>query len=192
MEAVLFYSFAGISVVGGVLMTTRKNPVYSAVYLVLTLVAVAGLFILLNAQFLAAIQVAVYAGAIVVLFLFVIMLLNLKGADLIEARPPGLTSVAGLAVLVLLVEMVLVGGLGRLTGPLGEFTPQRLEAVGNTQAIGQALFSKFLLPFEVISLVLLVAMVGAVVLDSHRRAAEAGAEGASSTPQQAVAEGPAA
>lgn len=173
MGAFLFYAFAGIAVAAAVFMVTQKNPVYSAIYLVLTLAAVAGLFILLNAQFLAAIQVAVYAGAIVVLFLFVIMLLNLRGADLIEVRPPGLTAVGGLAVLILLGELALVAGVGRLTGKLGEFPPERLEAVGNTQAIGRALFTKFVLPFEIVSLLLLAAIVGAVALDRRRREAEA-------------------
>jgi len=143
----------------GLMVVLSKNPVNSVLYLVLTFFAIAGHYVLLNAQFLAAVHIIVYAGAIMVLFLFVIMLMNLNK----ETEPHKnvwLKLSAGVASGLLLV--VLVGSLkgAETIIPLNEFNPN----VGLIENLGKTLFSDFLLPFEISSILLLAAMVGAVML----------------------------
>lgn len=143
----------------GLMVVLSKNPVNSVLYLVLTFFAIAGHYVLLNAQFLAAVHIIVYAGAIMVLFLFVIMLLNLNK----ETEPQKniwLKLSAGVASGLLLV--VLVGSLKGAESiiPLNEFNPN----IGLIENLGKTLFSDFLLPFEISSVLLLAAMVGAVML----------------------------
>jgi NADH-quinone oxidoreductase subunit J len=160
MHDVPFYFFAFVTLLCGFLVVANpfsRNPVTSAMFLVLTIVSLAGLFVLLHAFFLAAVQVLVYAGAVMVLFLFVIMLLDLKE----EARrtinrfglTTGVISVGALAVLV--IYAIATTG----SGPSG--APQ---AEGATPALGQMLFRQYLLPFEIVSVLLLVAMVGVILL----------------------------
>ena len=160
MRELLFYFFAALAVVSGILVITRRNPLAAALYLVLAFFALAGIYVLLDAFFLAAVQVAVYAGAIMVLFLFVIMLLNLGPDDL----PPIMTRKVRwvyAAASALLVLVFLALDLGRrlpapAAGPAGE-----------VEAIGERLFGAYLLPFEITAILLLVAIVGSVVL-AHR------------------------
>jgi NADH-quinone oxidoreductase subunit J len=156
----LFYLFAFVTLLCGLLVVANpfsRNPVTSAMFLVLTIVSLAGLFVLLHAFFLAAVQVLVYAGAVMVLFLFVIMLLDLKEEARRKINRFGLTtgviSVGALAVLV--VSAIATTG----TGPAG--APQ---AEGATSALGQMLFQQYLLPFEIVSVLLLVAIVGVILL----------------------------
>ncbi len=171
LEAVFFWVFAVVSVVAGVLVITRRNPVTSALWLVVVMFCLAGLFLLLHGFFLAAAQVIVYAGAIMVLFLFVIMLLNLDDADLGGARPTfvkGL-SVAAAGVLVLLVVAALLQGRA---APVAQApaaaaqaaTAPAAPAFGDPESLAQLLFTDYLIPFEIASVLLLAAMVGAVVL----------------------------
>jgi NADH-quinone oxidoreductase subunit J len=157
MQDILFYIFAGLTLGFGILILASRNPVTSAMFLVLTLVALAGLFVLLHAFFLAAVQVLVYAGAVMVLFLFVIMLLDLKAEERRRIRTFGLVGAA-----------VCVGALGwvffnclRYSPPGGSGSPT-LE--GGTMPLGRLLFSQYVLPFEIVSVLLLVAMVGVVLL----------------------------
>lgn len=161
MMDALFYVFAALTLVFACLVVVNPgNPVNSAMFLVLTLVCVAGLFVLLHAFFIAAIQILVYAGAVMVLFLFVIMLLDLKA----EARRTfskvrvvfGLIAVAGLSGSLLWV-------LSRT--PKMSLGVARLE--GSPATLGQLLFVDYLLPFEVVSLILLVAMVGVILLSKR-------------------------
>jgi NADH-quinone oxidoreductase subunit J len=156
----VFWVFAGVAVVSAFLCITRRNPVASALWLILTLFCLAGIFVLLDAQFIAALQVLVYAGAIMVLFLFVIMLLNLQ-AEPREQQRRGVRRAALIGGGVLAVELFVL--LRRL--PTGD-TPDRSppEGFGTVQALSERLFTDFLLPFEITSILLLVAMVGAVVL----------------------------
>ena len=164
MEEILFYVFATMTVLSAVLVVAHRHPVYSAVFLIQTLFAVAGLFLLLNAQFIAAIQVLVYAGAIMVLFLFVVMLLNLGRVPRVSLRLLGLKIAAGAAVVALLYVVIITvrhGDVGRVTD---EVSPGVIREVGHTELIGQLLFTEFLFPFEVVSVLLLAAMVGVVVL----------------------------
>ncbi len=163
MQDALFYFFAALTLLCGLLVVANpfsRNPVTSAMFLVLTLISLAGLFVLLHAFFLAAVQVLVYAGAVMVLFLFVIMLLDLKE----EARRKfktfgvvtGLASVGALAALAL--KTVWTSGIGR------GLTPQTDGATGT---LGRLLFTEYLLPFEIVSLLLLVAMVGVILLSKR-------------------------
>jgi NADH-quinone oxidoreductase subunit J len=160
LHDIFFYVFAALTLACAFLVVANpfsRNPVTSAMFLVLTIVSLAGLFVLLHAFFLAAVQVLVYAGAVMVLFLFVIMLLNLKE----EARrrfkmfsvAAGVVSVGALAA----VAGKTIWGSGVGQG----LTPQ---AEGSTGALGKMLFSQYLLPFEIVSVLLLVAMVGAILL----------------------------
>jgi NADH-quinone oxidoreductase subunit J len=165
MTPILFAVF-GLTVLGCALMVIlHRNPVTSALFLVLAFCGLAGLYILLQAEFLAMVQVIVYAGAIMVLFLFVIMYLNLK-RDREDGVPFVLRRGVGWAVgLLLLGESALLLARRWAPGPVDATAP---PAVGNTAAIGQILYSRYLFPFEVTSILLLVAMVGAVLIGRGR------------------------
>ena len=162
MEAVLFYLFAVLAVLSGFLVVANpfsRNPVTSAMFLVLTIVWLAGLFVLLHAFFLAAVQILVYAGAVMVLFIFVIMLLDLKEEERRKIRRTSL----GLALVVVVALLALVISTVTEAAP-GKGMVPTLE--GDTKVLGAALFGQpqYLLPFEVMSVLLLVAMVGVILL----------------------------
>jgi NADH-quinone oxidoreductase subunit J len=157
---IIFYLFAALTLLCGFLVVANpfsRNPVTSAMFLVLTIVCMAGLFILLHAFFLAAVQILVYAGAVMVLFLFVIMLLDLKEEQRRKINRFGLVagvvSVGALAALAL--KTIWTSGIGSGLQPQFE---------GGTAALGTALFTQYLLPFEIVSALLLVAMVGVILL----------------------------
>lgn len=164
--AIVFYVVAAVTVAGGIGVIAFRSPVHSALSLLGTFFMVAILFVLQHAEFLAAVQVLVYAGGIVVLYLFVIMLVRVK-----ELRPEDafLSGVAPLAVLagVLVGALVAIGILlGSMAAGPGDAAAVRSvggELLGNTEAVGWELYSRYLVPFEVVSLVLLVAMIGAIV-----------------------------
>ena len=157
MEQILFVLFGAISVGGAIMVVTRRHPMASALYLILTLFAVAALFALRQAHFLAAIQVIVYAGAVVVLFIFVIMLINVPDNRLPVERLTGLrflgVTVAGL----LILESALVARRFVIPG-----TPATDS--GSVEAVGRALFTDYLLAFELTSVLLLAAVIGAIAL----------------------------
>jgi len=161
MENYLFYSFGGLAVLTALLMVTRRNPVMSALNLVGCLFCIAALFVVLGAHFVGAAQILVYAGAIMVLFLFVIMLLDLK--DYTEHLPGAnvLQKVVGVIIalnlLVLVARKVASSGIVS-GGPIAE------HSYGTTEAVAKVLFTTYLLPFELAGLLLLVAIVGAVVI----------------------------
>jgi len=161
---IIFWAFAGLAVLSGLACITRRSPVASALWLVVTLFAVAALFVLLDAQFIAVLQVLVYAGAIMVLFLFVIMLLNLGRAGPTDLKGPlGLgvgVFLAGLLLMQLLVlrQATLAPG-GPVRPPLGQ---------GMIPSVARPLFTVYLVPFEITSILLLAAIVGAVVLAKRK------------------------
>jgi len=160
MQAILFYVFAFITLACGFLVIANpfsRNPVTSAMFLVLTIASLAGLFVLLHAFFLAAVQVLVYAGAVMVLFLFVIMLLDLKEE---ERRHIKVSSV--LAGLVSVGAILIIFGVSLADGPL--FAQATPSLSGDTKSLGKLLFTGYLLPFEIVSVLLLVAIVGVVLL----------------------------
>jgi len=168
MSEFFFLMFLIMAAMASVLVIASRNPVASLMFLVLTLFSLAGLFVLLDAHFLAAVQVIVYAGAIMVLFLFVIMLLNLgndRTSDVRGLAGQGTALVAGAALFAGLATIVGRGGLTDMAGGMGSETVQAvLESRGAMGAIADPLFRSYMVPFEVTSLLLLVAVVGAVVL----------------------------
>ncbi|OFV85887.1 MAG: NADH-ubiquinone/plastoquinone oxidoreductase subunit 6 [Acidobacteria bacterium RIFCSPHIGHO2_02_FULL_67_57] len=161
----VFYALAGVAVVSALLVITRRNPVHSAIWLIITLLSVALLYLQLQAEFIAAVQIILYIGGIMVLFLFVIMLVNLDVA-LRQEQFNRQWGVAGLAALLLAAELAGVIYLGRGTAALPQAPPGALQP--NTELIGSALYQAYMLPFEIASLLLLVAMVGAVVMARRR------------------------
>jgi NADH-quinone oxidoreductase subunit J len=157
---ILFYVFAFLTLVFGFLVVLNpfsSNPITSAMFLVLTIASLAGLFVLLHAFFLAAVQVLVYAGAVMVLFLFVIMLLDLPSEERRGIKKSGI--VLGLISVGAIIAVTLQS---LLHSPLNPEPAPVLE--GGTIALGKLLFTQYVLPFEIISVLLLVAMVGAILL----------------------------
>ena len=175
---ILFYIFALAAVVGGSTVLWVRNPVYCALSLVGTFSALGVIYVMLNAEFIATVQVLVYAGAIMVLFLFVIMLLSLKAETQFPFRFR-LPQIAGMAVSVALFAQMagLFFSPAAQMGPLGEYTTERLNHEGSVETVGRLLFTDYLLPFEVISVLLLVSVIGAVVLAKRRTNATAIKEG---------------
>jgi NADH-quinone oxidoreductase subunit J len=167
MTPILFAGFGALFVASSLLVILHKNPVSSALYLVLAFCSLAGLYLVLQAEFIGMVQIVVYAGAIMVLFLFVIMYLNLQRD--VESGPQTLVRrVIGLGVgLLLVIEGVLLLRRHAASGPSDLTSPT--AGMGNTQALGQVLYSRYLFPFEITSIVLLVAMVGAVVIAKGRQ-----------------------
>lgn len=163
-EQILFFIFGLIALVGAVSVISFRHPIYSALSLIVTFFAQAGLFVLLGAHFVAAAQVIVYAGAIMVLFLFVIMLLNLGRRDR-EGTPSG-AKLKGIAIvlgILFAAEGIYIAVSARSDTAVAPATALTTEAV-TTYDIGDLLFSKYLLPFEVTSLILLAALIGVIVL----------------------------
>ncbi len=166
MEAFLFYLTACVAIVSALFVTKCRNPVNSALNLVTTFICLAVLYVMLEAPFMAAIQIMVYAGAIMVLIIFVIMLLNLGLATksrYTHALPAG----GVLAVLMLLVSYAFLR-TGEPTATGGPVTSEMINQYGHTELIGKAMFVDFLLPFEIASILLLVAIVGAVILSKRK------------------------
>ncbi|HTP80477.1 MAG TPA: NADH-quinone oxidoreductase subunit J [Bacteroidota bacterium] len=161
-ESIAFYLLGTVSVVSALLVVTRRNPVISVLCLILNFFCLAGLYLTLHAQFIAVIQIIVYAGAIMVLFLFVIMLLNLGDERrLVEGMNIKKTAAAGLT-LGLLAEIVYI-----LAGfAAGRSVTMSVQAanIGTVENIGSQLYTRFLFPFEITSLLLTAAIVGAIVL----------------------------
>jgi len=168
-QMVVFLAFAFIAVVSGIGVIFSRNAVYSALLLIGNFFCLAVFYILLNAQFLAAVQVTVYAGAIMVLFVFVIMLLSPTGEQslLRSMRWQGLVAIPLVVVFIGQVGFAVVAG--SMSTAQGPYTLDRINDVGGSvQAVGRVLFTDYLLPFEVTSLLLVVALVGAVVLGKRR------------------------
>ena len=162
MDSVIFFYFASVIVFTAALVVAVRNPIYSALALLVMFFHVAGLYITLHAEFLAAIQIIVYAGAILVLYLFVVMLLNLKR----EERYHHQGKLGLFLALTLLAETILLA-ISRGIVDFRSAIPAKAEAgtvVGNTESIGEVLYSTYLFPFEIASLILLVAMIGAIIL----------------------------
>ena len=177
MDTFVFYIAGVISVVAAALVVTRRNPIYSAIYLVLFFTMISLQFLVLRAPFLAVVQVLVYAGAIMVLFLFVIMLLNLTPEELKEAVPRSRKLLAGGLALVLFVLLVAairqsptVQNAPNLAAPIvpTEAAPT-LGQAGEVAAIGESLFTTHTLAFEVTSVLILIAILGAIYLTKKRR-----------------------
>jgi NADH-quinone oxidoreductase subunit J len=161
----LFYLFGAVAVIASLLVISQRNPIYSVMLLIVSFGALSGLYVLLEAPFVAVIQIIVYAGAIMVLFLFVVMLLNAPHEEtelderLHAFRRQGALRLGGVLAIALAVE--LTWALTKAGGETGAFP---VAAVSSVRAIGRELFTTYAFPFEVTSVLILVAMVGAVVL----------------------------
>jgi NADH-quinone oxidoreductase subunit J len=172
IQALAFYLFAGVAVAAGIMVIASRNPVHSVLFLILAFFNSAGLFVLMGAEFLAMILVVVYVGAVAVLFLFVVMMLDINFTALrhgiLQYLPVG-----ALIGIVLLVELVLVGGSWVITpeaaaGMATAATPP-VNEISNTHALGRLLYTRYVYLFQAAGLVLLVAMLGAIVLTLRQR-----------------------
>ncbi len=172
-DLVFFYVIAAISVLSALGVVATNNPVHSGVFLVICFLNVAGIFVMLGAEFLAVTQVIVYTGAILVLVLFVLMLIDPDDLPEFHTARPVQRYVGFLLGVVLLLEIGAAIITWRQFGPEGAATPENIALVGgNTQALGRLLYSDYLLAFEVISLVLIVGIIGAIVLALPERLGE--------------------
>ena len=170
IAALFFYLFAGVCVASAVMVIVSRNPVHSVLYLILAFVNASGLFVLLGAEFLAMILIVVYVGAVAVLFLFVIMMLDVDFAELregfLEYMPIGLV-VGG----VFLFELLLTVGFWVINPATTKSITSAIPAnVSNTEALGLVLYTKYLHYFQLSGMVLLVAMIGAIVLTLRHKA----------------------
>ena len=171
VQALAFYLFAGILVLSALMVITARNPVHSVLFLILAFFNSAGLFVLLGAEFVAMIMVIVYVGAVAVLFLFVVMMLDISFADLrkgaMQYVPIGL-AIGG----VLLAELVMAYGVWSFAPEYTENLAApalRFEGVTNAESLGQVLYTDYIFAFQVAGLILFVAMVGAIVLTLRTR-----------------------
>jgi len=171
VQALAFYLFAAVTVACGVMVITSRNPVHAVLFLILAFFNAAGLFVLQGAEFLAMILVIVYVGAVAVLFLFVVMMLDVNFAELRSGFAKYLP-IGAIIGLILLVELVLIGGSWVISTETDVVTaaPTPDAAVAhNTEALGQLIYTKYVYLFQGAGMVLLVAMVGAIVLTLRQR-----------------------
>ena len=173
-ETLTFYGLSALAILASALVIGQRNPMYSVLMLIASFGALAGLYIQLDAPFVAVAQIIIYAGAIMVLFLFVVMLLNAPQEDAAEwdrahpLRQPGITRFGAMLALLLVVQLAwALLEVGELDGPVGrEGDP---DAVGSVRTLGRVLFTDYVFAFEATSILILVAMVGAVVLARRER-----------------------
>jgi NADH-quinone oxidoreductase subunit J len=170
IELFVFYVLAAVTVASGVMVISARNPVHSVLFLILSFFSSAGLFILIGAEFLAMILVVVYVGAVAVLFMFVVMMLDINFVRLREGfmqyLPVGL-----LVGIILLAELILVGGTWamRETTPATTIAPAEVAAISNTEALGNLIYTQYFYLFQAAGLILLVAIIGAITLTLRRR-----------------------
>ncbi|CUT02791.1 NADH-quinone oxidoreductase subunit J [Candidatus Kryptobacter tengchongensis] len=166
LQALVFFVLAFVSIASAILMITRANPVKSAIFLIINFLSLSILYLTLNAQFIAIIQVLVYAGAIMVLFVFVIMLLNLQDEKRLSDKFDVRRLIAFIFVLLVFVKIA----LGLVSSTSGRFLKQAENSLelGKIEFIGEKLFTNYILPFEITSLILVVAIVGAITLAKRK------------------------
>ena len=166
---IIFYIFAALSILGGLGVLFLRNPIHCALSLVGTFFCLGSIYVMLNAEFVAVIQVLVYAGAIMVLFLFVLMLLSSKTSDQNTNKWPIGKILAGLLSFGIFVKIASLFSMGDLQlGPKGAYPLEVVEEVGSISLIGRLLFTDYILAFEIIAILLLVAVIGAVVIAKRR------------------------
>jgi NADH-quinone oxidoreductase subunit J len=159
MEQIIFYFVAAIALISASYFVFAKNPLYAILSLIVTFFSIAGLYILLNAQFLGVIQVIVYAGAIMVLFLYILMMLNLNKED--ESKKQNINKFVG----IIAAGLLFVGILGAYKGLSGKEVAGNVDfSVGLTKNLGKLLFNEYVLPFELASVLILAGIVGAVLI----------------------------
>jgi NADH-quinone oxidoreductase subunit J len=171
VQALAFYVFAAVAVISAILVVANRNPVYSVLFLILTFFNAAGLFVLLGAEFLAMMLVVVYVGAVAVLFLFVVMMLDINFAALRQGfvRYAGIGAVIGAVLAAEIIFVIASGAISPAVGVLvGSPTPPATQ-IGNTAALGRILYTDYFYLFQASGMVLLIAMVGAIVLTHRER-----------------------
>ncbi len=164
----VFYIFAALSVALAILMLTVKNPVYSAIFLIKTFFCLAVIYITLEAEFIAVIQVLVYTGAIMVLFLFVVMLLNLETESAVKEDYGPMAILSAILAFVILIQ---IGGAMKVSPVIGEkgmYPIEMIREFGHVETLATALFSQYLYPFEIASVVLLLGMIGALLIAKRK------------------------
>ena len=174
-DLIIFIVSAGVAVFGATMMIAQRSPVASVMYMILSLVAQAVCYVQLAGLFLGAILVVVYAGAIMVLFLFVIMLLNLRGNEDMGAQAPAVSQFTKLAFGILLtLELTFIVKAAPFSGSLTGIVGAESDSFGSVKAVAEMMFTDYLYPFELTGVLLLVAVVGAVVIARKRRLIETG------------------
>ncbi len=172
LQTIMFYLFAVVAVASGVMVVSARNPVHSVLFLILAFFNSAGLFILLGAEFLAMILVIVYVGAVAVLFLFVVMMLDIDFAELRSGLARYLP-IGALVGFILLAELMLILGSWAIAPGIAGLEAARLPAnaaaLTNTRALGDLIYTRYILAFQVAGMILLVAMIGAIVLTLRHR-----------------------
>jgi NADH-quinone oxidoreductase subunit J len=163
-QVIAFYTISAFILLFAVLVVTTKDTVHSVLFLVLDFLFVAALYVLLGAEFLGAIQILVYAGGIVVLYLFVVMLVNLKRPPETHRDPHRRTRLGFSLAAAVLVELIVLVAYGQVTPATAPASAASLPVSGNTEQVGWMLYTSYLIPFEIASMLLLVAMIGAIVL----------------------------
>lgn len=177
-QLLFFLYFSGMTLFSSVLTIGLRNPIYCTLALLSTFLHVAGLFVLLHAEFLAAIQIIIYAGAVLILYLFVLMLLDLKSSEGVLHRQTWIALFFGL---VILAEILIVLFKSPILEKSAATGAAAVPAIGNTEAIGLSLFNEYLLPFELVGIILLGGIIGALVLTKQPKPeAPAGGNGANS------------
>jgi NADH-quinone oxidoreductase subunit J len=169
LQAIAFYLLAAVTLLGGLAVISARNPVHAVLFLILTFFSAAGLFVLLGAEFLAMLLVVVYVGAVAVLFLFVVMMLDVDFVSLRQGFVRYLP-LGGLVGLVLVAEIIAVTAAVANNGAAAGTHPLAPTAVTNTEQIGRVLYTDYAYFFQAAGLVLLVAMIGAIVLTLRHRA----------------------
>lgn len=170
ITAILFWFLSALAIGGALMVVVSKNPVHSILYLIITFFAISGHYVLLNAQFIAIVNIIVYAGAIMVLFLFVVMLMNLNA----ESEPPQKIRYLHFAGIIAgcSLMLVLVAAL-KGSGPNGQLVQMKEGDVGLISNLGKVLFTEYVFPFEISSVLFLSAMIGAVVISKKETATAA-------------------
>jgi len=171
LQAIAFYVFAAVTIGAGAGVVISRNPVYSVLFLILAFFNSAALFVLIGAEFIAMILVIVYVGAVAVLFLFVVMMLDINVAKLKEGFLDYLPVGAGIGILLFVEILWGLGVFGATSGTVSTFSKAGAQAlaIDNTRAIGRVLYTQYFYLFQVAGVVLLVAMIGAIVLTLRRR-----------------------
>ncbi len=171
VQALVFYVFAAMAVASGVMVISARNPVHSVLFLILAFFTSAGLFVLMGAEFLAMVLVIVYVGAVAVLFLFVVMMLDINFVELRQGFLQYLP-IGGAIGVILLIELILLGVSGAVAPEIPELAAAPIPSIAettNTHALGAILYTRYVYLFQAAGMVLLVAMVGAIVLTLRRR-----------------------
>lgn len=168
VETLAFYLLAAVTLASGVMVISARNPVHSVLFLILAFFNSAGLFVLMGAEFLAMIMVIVYVGAVAVLFLFVVMMLDINFVELRQGFLQYLP-VGGLVGLIMLVELLLILGGWAIRPPAGVVEAPAAAGLSNAEALGALLYTRYVYLFQAAGMVLLVAMIGAIVLTLRTR-----------------------